>query len=66
VNKAPPVVAKKPRPIPGEEFESTKPLPPLENAIGELPPASETAPEPANSSTSNPPPEQPEASQNSI
>src|SRR5436309_2106603 len=56
VNKAPPVVAKKPRPIPGEEFESTKPLPPLENAVSELPPASETAPEPANSSTTNPPP----------
>jgi monofunctional biosynthetic peptidoglycan transglycosylase len=41
VNKAPPAVAKKPRPIPGEEFESAKPLPPVENAIEEL------APEPA-------------------
>ena len=44
----------------------TKPLPPLENAISELPPASETAREAANSSTSNPPPEQPETSQNSL
>jgi monofunctional biosynthetic peptidoglycan transglycosylase len=40
VNKAPPAVTKKPRPQPGEEFESTKPLPPLENAASELPPAS--------------------------
>src|SRR5438270_3838898 len=66
VNKAPPAVARKPRPVLGEEFETNKPLPPLENAVSELPPASETAPEPANSSTSNPPPEQPETSQNSL
>ena len=43
VNKAPPPVAKKPRPLPGEEYESAKPLPPLENAVSELPPA-ETEP----------------------
>jgi len=66
VNKAPPAVAKKPRPIPGEEFESTKPLPPLENAVSESPPASESAPAAGNSSTTSPPPEQPEISQNSI
>ena len=36
-NKAPPPVAKKPRPIPGEEFESTKPLPPLDEVVKELP-----------------------------
>ena len=55
--KAPPPVAKKPRPLPGEEYESTKPLPPVENVVKELPPASieplqpqpETAP--ANEST---------------
>ena len=55
--KAPPPVAKKPRPLPGEEYESTKPLPPVENVVNELPPTSteplgpqpETAP--ANEST---------------
>lgn len=39
VNKAPPPVAKKPRPLPGEEYESPKPLPPVENAVEELQPA---------------------------
>jgi monofunctional biosynthetic peptidoglycan transglycosylase len=52
VNKAPPPVAKKPRPLPGEEYESAKPLPPAENAVQELPPASteplsEPEPQPA-------------------
>ncbi len=49
VNKAPPPVAKKSRPLPGEEYESPKALPPVENAVQELPPAwSETltVPEP--------------------
>src|SRR6478672_13352979 len=36
VNKAPPPVTAKPRPLPGEEYESAKPLPPLENAVQEL------------------------------
>ena len=40
VNKAPPPVAKKSRPLPGEEYESPKVLPPVENAVQELPPAS--------------------------
>jgi monofunctional biosynthetic peptidoglycan transglycosylase len=70
VNKTPPAVAKKPRPIPGEEFESTKPLPPLENATSEPSPASTEAPEPspasANSTTANASPEQLEQSQNSL
>jgi len=39
VNKAPPVVAKKPRPVPGEEFESEKPLPPIENSLAEEQPS---------------------------
>ena len=39
VNKAPPPVAKKLRPLPGEEYESVKPLPPIENVVQELPPA---------------------------
>jgi monofunctional biosynthetic peptidoglycan transglycosylase len=30
-NKAPPKVTKRPRPLPGEEYESPKPLPPVEN-----------------------------------
>src|SRR5215213_3318109 len=68
VNKAPPPVAKKVRPLPGEEYESAKPLPPLENVVSELPPA-ETEPlnvpepmavEPANTAESMPPPEQPQ------
>jgi monofunctional biosynthetic peptidoglycan transglycosylase len=37
VSKAPPPVTKKPRPIPGEEFESTKPLPPVESTPTEGP-----------------------------
>jgi monofunctional biosynthetic peptidoglycan transglycosylase len=45
VNKAPPPVAKKSRPLPGEEYESPKVLPPVENAVQELPPAS-TEPRP--------------------
>jgi len=57
VNKAPPPVTKKARPLPGEEYETTKPLPPIENAIEMLPPAST---EPLNS-----PAAQPEPTQNS-
>jgi len=32
VNKAPPAVAKKPRPLPGEEFETNKPPPPADTS----------------------------------
>jgi monofunctional biosynthetic peptidoglycan transglycosylase len=39
VNKAPPAVTKAQRPLPGEEYESAKPLPPIENSVEELPPA---------------------------
>jgi monofunctional biosynthetic peptidoglycan transglycosylase len=46
-NKAPPTVAKEPRPQPGEEYETPKPLPPLENAVSE--PSSVTI-EPVNES----------------
>ena len=38
VNKAPPSVTKAPRPLPGEEYETSAPLPPVENVIEELPP----------------------------
>ena len=63
VNKAPPPVAKKVRPLPGEEYESAKPLPPIENAV-EVPPDSTeqlNAPEPAPAEPQNTavPPEQP-------
>src|SRR6476619_2051487 len=38
VNKAPPPVSKAPPPLPGVEYETAKPLPPLENAVAEMPP----------------------------
>ncbi len=41
VKKAPPVVTKKPRPVPGEEFESTKPLPPVDSSQANKPPVAE-------------------------
>ena len=49
LNKAPPVVSKAPRPQPGEEYESQKALPPLQEVEKQLPPPSaQTAePEPA-------------------
>jgi monofunctional biosynthetic peptidoglycan transglycosylase len=37
--KAPPKVTRKPQALPGEEYETAKPLPPLENVIEELPPS---------------------------
>src|SRR5829696_7668687 len=40
-NKAPPSVTKARRPLPGEEYESAKPLPPLDNVVEQLPPASD-------------------------
>jgi monofunctional biosynthetic peptidoglycan transglycosylase len=53
VNKAPPLVARKSRPQPGEEYESPRALPPQENSVQEQPAAtaepSQQAPEtPAN------------------
>jgi len=72
-NKAPPPVARKPRPLPGEEYESAKPLPPIENAV-EVPPdatepvnAAEPAPAtPANTSEPPPPAEQPQEPVNGV
>jgi monofunctional biosynthetic peptidoglycan transglycosylase len=69
VNKAPPPVAEKARPLPGEEYESPKPLPPLENVVSELPPATaeplvpQPPPAPNNESA---PPEQPEQPSNGL
>jgi monofunctional glycosyltransferase len=71
-NKAPPPVTRKPRPLPGAEYESPKPLPPVENAVSELPPASTeplTEPEPqqpANTTEPAPPPQQTEPPQNQL
>jgi monofunctional biosynthetic peptidoglycan transglycosylase len=47
VKRAPPAVSHKPRPVPGEEFESTKPLPPVDNSAVAVAPSSEQPPEPA-------------------
>jgi monofunctional biosynthetic peptidoglycan transglycosylase len=72
-NKAPPPVARKPRPLPGEEYESAKPLPPIENAV-EVPPdatepvnTAEPAPAtPANTAEPPPPAEQPQEPANGV
>ena len=74
VNTAPPPVTKKPRPLPGEEYENPKPLPPVENAVQELPPASaeplsvpEEQPAPVqNQVEAAPPPEQPQEPANGV
>ncbi len=42
-DKAPPAVAKKARPLPGEEYETTKPLSPIENVVQPEVPAAEPA-----------------------
>jgi monofunctional biosynthetic peptidoglycan transglycosylase len=39
--KTPPATAKPQKQLPGEEFESAKPLPPLNEAVDELPPESQ-------------------------
>jgi monofunctional biosynthetic peptidoglycan transglycosylase len=74
VNKAPPPVTKTPRPLPGEEYESARPLPPVEDVVQELPPAS-TEPlvvnepqaiEPQNAVTSPPLDEAPQEPANGI
>jgi monofunctional biosynthetic peptidoglycan transglycosylase len=75
VNKAPPTVTKKARPLPGEEYETTRPLPPVENVVESLPPASteplaepETEPAPTQNNVTAPPPpaEQPQEPQNGV
>jgi monofunctional biosynthetic peptidoglycan transglycosylase len=69
VNKAPPPVSKAPRPLPGEEYESARPLPPVENAV-ELPPPEATEPaQPEEAPAANeaaPTPDQPEAPSNAL
>jgi monofunctional glycosyltransferase len=69
-NKAPPSVTKKARPLPGEEYETSKPAPPIENVVSELPPVAtepldEQVPE-QTSNTATAPADQPQEPQNSL
>jgi len=64
VNKAPPPVARAPRPQPGEEYESPKPVPPVENVVQQLPPATEPQTQPSNEAA--PTAEQPQEPSNSF
>jgi monofunctional biosynthetic peptidoglycan transglycosylase len=69
-NKAPPAVTKKARPLPGEEYESPKVLPPVENAVSETSTMS-TEPQPApatpeNQTDSTSPPERPQPPANGL
>ena len=73
VNKAPPAVSKQSRPLPGEEYESPKTLPPLENVVEQLPPASteplnapEAAPPPVESNEAGPPSEESQQPSNNV
>jgi monofunctional glycosyltransferase len=68
-NKAPPPVTKKARPLPGEEYENPKALPPVENAVQVPPaigqsPAPESTPQPTNEAT--PPEEQQQEPANGV
>ena len=60
VNKAPPPVTRKARPLPGEEYETSKPLAPVNNAVTAEPVTAEQPvepePLPANESEAPPPP----------
>src|SRR5206468_2235316 len=60
--KAPPSVAKSNRPLPGEEYESAKPLPPIENAAQPVTPSTE--PGPGNETQA--PAQQPQAPANNL
>ena len=71
VNKAPPPVTRKVRPLPGEEYETATPPPPAENAVQDLPPASTQPlapppPPPVENSDSAPPVEPPPEPSNSL
>jgi monofunctional biosynthetic peptidoglycan transglycosylase len=72
-NKAPPKVSARPRPLPGEEYETAKPPPPEPDVDESAPPAAEqqNAPEPAptvpvNTTEATPPPEQPQEPANQL
>jgi len=71
-NKAPPAVTAKPRPLPGEEYETAKP-PPAPDVDETAPPATEpanlpeaVAPAPTNTAEPPPPAEQPQEPANQL
>jgi monofunctional biosynthetic peptidoglycan transglycosylase len=75
VNKAPPPVTKKARPLPGEEYETANPppAPPTENTVEEAPPATaeqplanEAVPEAPPAQQSPPPTETPPPTTNGV
>jgi len=67
INKAPPAVTKKVRPLPGEEFETSKPPPPAETSdVDEPAPLASETIEPAAQPESNGTGSTPETSQNSL
>jgi len=59
--KAPPKVTAKPRPLPGEEYETAKPLPPIEQPVSEPPqevgPTAGSPPAPVNELAPSTPPQ---------
>ena len=60
VNKAPPP-SRKPKAMPGEEYESSKPLPPIEDVVKQLPEApSATGEEPREAAPEQPSTTEPE------
>src|SRR6478752_7618579 len=66
VNKAPPPVAKKPRPLPGEEFETNKPPPADTTDVDQPAPAATEVPTPATQPESNAVGNSPEPVENSL
>ena len=66
VNKAPPPVAKKPRPLPGEEFETNKPPPADTTDVDQPAPAATEVPTPATQPESNAIGNSPEPVENSL
>jgi monofunctional biosynthetic peptidoglycan transglycosylase len=60
VNKAPPTVSKKPRPLPGEEYETATPPPaPVENAVEQSAPVEAPVSEGQSNAAEPPPPPEP-------
>ena len=59
VNKAPPSVAKKARPLPGEEYETANPPPPTENTVVQAPLPVNEQPVENDAAPPTPPAEQP-------
>jgi monofunctional biosynthetic peptidoglycan transglycosylase len=66
VNKAPPPVTTKPRPLPGEEYESPKPSPPVANSAQPAEPSPTPPPPAENGAEAVPSSEQPQSSSNGV